>query len=103
MTIFKKLLQVFALYLLFGLVIALLITFPGGAYLHLIVEQTMGFMTIGNLLLLNIYLIFLWLPLILLVLLAGTAYVSSILVRVLGIIIVVIFLLLLIRILLKKK
>lgn len=98
----KKFFKILALYLLFGIIIALAITIFGGQR-FLINGLTLGFMNINDYLLLTLYVIVLWLPLCVIVLfskinLFKNAYITSI-----TIIILIIFVLLSVLILTRKR
>lgn len=64
MNVLKKILKVIGLYLLFGIIIALIVSTFGGAYQKLLIGQSMGSMDFSGFLFLNAYVALLWLSMI---------------------------------------
>ena len=102
MIIFKKILKIILLYLIFGIAIALAITVFGGGYQNMIVGQLMGFMTIYDFIFLNVYVALLWLPLSLIMLFSLGDFYRYMFLKPISIAIIVVFLLMVLIIILKK-
>ena len=64
MNVLKKILKIIGLYLLFGIIIALIVSTFGGAYQKLLIGQSMGSMDFSGFLFLNAYVALLWLSMI---------------------------------------
>ena len=64
MNVLKKILKIIGLYLLFGIIIALIVSTFGGAYQKLLIGQSMGSMDFSGCLFLNAYVALLWLSMI---------------------------------------
>ena len=64
MNALKKTLKIIGLYLLFGIIIALIVSTFGGAYQKLLIGQSMGNMDFSGFLFLYAYVALLWLPMI---------------------------------------
>ena len=64
MNVLKKTLKIIGLYLLFGIIIALIVSTFGGAYQKLLIGQSMGSMDFSGFLFLNAYVALLWLSMI---------------------------------------
>ena len=64
MNALKKVLKIIGLYLLFGIIIALIVSTFGGAYQKLLIGQSMGSMDFSGFLFLNAYVALLWLSMI---------------------------------------
>ena len=102
MIIFKKILKIILLYLIFGIAIALAITVFGGGYQNMIVGQLMGFMTIYDFIFHNVYVALLWLPLSLIMLFSLGDFYRYMFLKPISIAIIVVFLLMVLIIILKK-
>ena len=101
MDVLKKILKIIGLYLLFGIIIALIVSTFGGAYQKLLIGQSMGNMDFMGFLFLNSYVALLWLPMILVMFFSKINFFSSIYIKIVSIVIVIVFLLLCIRIIRK--
>ncbi|MGN1404862.1 MAG: hypothetical protein ACI4WM_01220 [Erysipelotrichaceae bacterium] len=97
----KKILKIIGLYILFGIIIALIVSTFGGAYQKLLVGQSMGSMDFSDFLFLNGYVALLWLPMIVMMFFSKINFFSSIYIKIASIVIVIVFLLLCIRIIRK--
>ena len=64
MNVLKKILKIIGLYLLFGIIIALIVSTFGGAYQKLLIGQSMSSMDFSGFLFLNAYVSLLWLSMI---------------------------------------
>ena len=64
MNVLKKILKIIGLYLLFGIIIALIVPTFGGAYQKLLIGQSMGSMDFSGFLFLYAYVALLWLSMI---------------------------------------
>ena len=64
MNVLKKILKIIGLYLLFGIIIALIVSTFGGAYQKLLIGQSMDSMDFSGFLFLNAYVALLWLSMI---------------------------------------
>ena len=64
MNVLKKTLKIIGLYLLFGIIIALIVSTFGGAYQKLLIGQSMGSMDFSGFLFLYAYVALLWLSMI---------------------------------------
>ena len=64
MNVLKKILKIIGLYILFGIIIALIVSTFGGAYQKLLIGQSMGSMDFSGFLFLNAYVALLWLSMI---------------------------------------
>ena len=103
MNIIKKFFKLTLLYLIFGIMIALAITFFGGGYQNMIVGQLMGFMTVNDFVFLNIYVALLWLPLSLIMLFSKFNFYRYLFLKTITIAIIILFLLISLIIILKKQ
>ena len=101
MNVLKKKLKIIGLYLLFGIIIALIVSTSGGAYQKLLIGQSMGNMDFMGFLFLNSYVALLWLPMIVEMFISKINFFSSIYIKIAVILIVFVFLLLCIRIIRK--
>lgn len=101
MNVLKKILKIIGLYLLFGIIIALIVSTFGGAYQKLLIGQSMGSMDFSGFLFLNAYVALLWLPMIIVMFISKINFFSSIYIKIAVILIVFVFLLLCIRIIRK--
>ena len=101
MNVLKKTLKIIGLYLLFGIIIALIVSTFGGAYQKLLIGQSMGNMDFMGFLFLNAYVALLWLPMIIVMFISKINFFSSIYIKIAVILIVFVFLLLCIRIIRK--
>lgn len=97
----KKILKIIGLYILFGIIIALIVSTFGGAYQKLLIGQSMGNMDFSGFLFLNGYVALLWLPMIVVMIFSKINFFSSIFVKIASIVIVIVFLLLCIKIIRK--
>ena len=64
MNVLKKILKIIGLYLLFGIIVALIVSIFGGAYQKLLIGQSMGSMDFSGFMFLNAYVALLWLSMI---------------------------------------
>ena len=101
MNVLKKILKIIGLYLLFGIIIALIVSTFGGAYQKLPIGQSMGSMDFSGFLFLNAYVALLWLPMIIVMFFSKINFFSSIYIKIAVLLIVFVFLLLCIRIIRK--
>ena len=101
MNVLKKTLKIIGLYLLFGIIIALIVSTFGGAYQKLLIGQSMGSMDFSGFLFLNAYVALLWLPMIIVMFFSKINFFSSIYIKIAVLLIVFVFLLLCIRIIRK--
>ena len=103
MNVLKKILKIIGLYLLFGIIIALIVSTFGGAYQKLLIGQSMGNMDFMGFLFLNSYVALLWLPMIVVMFFSKINFFSSIYIKIVSIVIVIVFMLLCIRIIRKHQ
>lgn len=73
--IFKRILKIIAVYLIYGFVISLIVSFSGAAK-NLLLFQTMGAMTLADYMILLAYMELLWLPLLVGMILSPNSYLA---------------------------